>query len=168
MLDTSLTLAEEKGVEKKERKRTTPHKYGKMLSRYGLTKKQEKFVTEYIYNGGNGMRAVMAAYDVTNENVACAMSSENLSKQIIRETIQDILFKQLATPEFAAAGFVRLASQSDDEKIQHKALESVAKMNGMFRAKTDVTHNVNVVSISLPPAVSRKIMDVSATELGEG
>ena len=46
-----------------------------------LTNKQQKFVSEYTNNGGNGAKAIMAAgYNCNNDNSARVLASENLKK----------------------------------------------------------------------------------------
>ena len=46
-----------------------------------LTDKQQKFVSEYTNNGGNGAKAIMAAgYNCNNDNSARVLASENLKK----------------------------------------------------------------------------------------
>lgn len=52
-----------------------------------LTPKQAKYVKEYIKNDGNGTKAALAAYNVKNEQTASAISTENLRKPLIAESL---------------------------------------------------------------------------------
>lgn len=52
-----------------------------------LTPKQAKFVKEYFKNDGNGTKAALAAYNVKNEQTASAISTENLRKPLIAESL---------------------------------------------------------------------------------
>ncbi len=53
-----------------------------------LTQKQEKFVNELIANGGNQVKAALAAYDTENYNAAAATASENLNKPNIQVALE--------------------------------------------------------------------------------
>ena len=54
-----------------------------------LTLKQQKFVDEYINNGGNGSKAVISAgYNATTENSIRSIASENLHRRLIGQAIE--------------------------------------------------------------------------------
>lgn len=53
-----------------------------------LSVKQKTFVKEYVTNGGNGTKAALVAYDVTDENTANVMAVENLQKPTIKEQLE--------------------------------------------------------------------------------
>src|SRR5574338_414088 len=86
-----------------------------------LSKKQEKFIAEYVLTG-NGKLAAMASYKVKNENVARSIASENLTKPAI---IEEINAKKLDIAEFikekaemAAKVVVEIAQYGEDDKVK--------------------------------------------------
>lgn len=54
-----------------------------------LTLKQRRFVEVYLANGGNGVRAALAAYNTEDYDTANAIARENLQKPPIRAAIDD-------------------------------------------------------------------------------
>ena len=59
-----------------------------------LTIKQQRFVDEYINNGGNGGEAVFkAGYDCTSPNSARSQASDNLRKPNIRLALEEAGYK---------------------------------------------------------------------------
>ena len=61
-----------------------------------LTKKQKGFVKDYVKTG-NGSLAVKENYDVSNDNVARVIASENLTKPNIQKAIADSIPDELLT-----------------------------------------------------------------------
>ena len=59
-----------------------------------LTKKQKNFVKEYVKTG-NGQNSALKSYNVSNENVARNIASENLTKPNILKSIQEALPDEL-------------------------------------------------------------------------
>lgn len=84
------------------------------IKRKKLTGKQRDFVTEYLKNGKNGVRAALKAYGTDNYKVASAISSENLEKPGIKEAIELALIKQEATPEFAVRNIKNIAQDTEN------------------------------------------------------
>lgn len=163
-------MSEQAVVEAQERTPKVHNKrqqavYGKALSEHGLTPKQLAFVTEYVANGGNGTQAVLKAYNTNDPNSAKVLASNMLTSRNVQRALQDILFKQFATPAMAAAGFVQLAHGAEDERVRLRAYESVAKMHGMFKQRSETETTVKVVSITLPTNTGRKVLDVVAQEV---
>ncbi|RYF61361.1 MAG: hypothetical protein EOO27_02310 [Comamonadaceae bacterium] len=66
-----------------------------------LTVKQKKFVKAYVANDGNGREAVKKVYNVANDNVASAISSQNLTKLNVKEAIDAALEKHGITMDAA-------------------------------------------------------------------
>ena len=55
-----------------------------------LTLKQRLFVDEYISNGGNGTRAVIAAgYNTTTQNSIWSLASKNLKNPLIQLALEE-------------------------------------------------------------------------------
>ena len=59
-----------------------------------LTRKQRNFVNEYIKTG-NGQNSALKSYNVSNENVARNIASENLTKPNVLKSIQEALPDEL-------------------------------------------------------------------------
>ena len=55
------------------------------------TVKQEKFVKEYVANGGNGTQAALKAYDTDDYNTANQIAIENLQKPIVQHELKRLL-----------------------------------------------------------------------------
>ena len=73
-----------------------------------LTLKQQKFVDEYINNGGNGSKAVISAgYNATTENSIRSIASENLMKPMIRLALEQAGYKDCGIMDKNAIDSVR-------------------------------------------------------------
>lgn len=59
-----------------------------------LTPKQEKFVAEYVKNGGNAKQAAIKAYPDQNENSAAQQGWQNLQKLELARAIRQEFAKQ--------------------------------------------------------------------------
>lgn len=59
-----------------------------------LTRKQSKFVDEYVKTG-NGTQSANKAYDVKNNKVASVIATENLAKPSIQSAIEEALPDEL-------------------------------------------------------------------------
>lgn len=72
-----------------------------------LTPKQEKFVAEYVKNGGNAKQAAIKAYPEQNENSAAQQGWQNLQKLELAKAIRDEFSRQGVTLEKALRPIVR-------------------------------------------------------------
>lgn len=55
-----------------------------------LTMKQELFAQKYVESHGNGTQSALEVYDTTDDKTAQVIASENLSKPIVNERIQEL------------------------------------------------------------------------------
>jgi len=56
-----------------------------------LSLKQRNFVHEYVANGGNATKAALQAYDTNSPTTAQVIGSQNLSKLMVSEYIEQLL-----------------------------------------------------------------------------
>jgi len=106
-----------------------------------LTKKQREFVKAYAEQG-NGVKAALAAYDVSSYESANSIAVENLQKVSIRAAIDRAWRQKNLTPE-------RFASTISD------AMEAETEMvigPGLTRTKPD--HNVRLKAVDLAARLS--------------
>lgn len=84
-----------------------------------LTYKQEKFVHEYVRNGGNGARAAQHAYPGMTLEVAASMAAENLRKPHIAAYLEQWREEARAAARFtrddAIAILVGMATATQDD-----------------------------------------------------
>lgn len=125
-----------------------------------LTKKQRGFVKDYIETG-SGVVAARNNYDVANDNTARAIASENLTKPIIVNAIEDALPDELLAQVhleglratkiqgvggmlISAEGIEHADNEVPDYATRHKYLDSAYKLKGSYAAEKHATLNVNV------------------------
>ncbi len=87
-----------------------------------LTKKQDKFVKEYL-DTGNGTQAALKAYDTKNENTASSIAWENLRKPEIQVAIQD-------SAKTAQAVILQLAQSAENESVRLNASKDILDRAG--------------------------------------
>lgn len=138
----------------------------------GLTKKQKGFVKEYIKTG-NGRKAVLKNYDTTDDNVAGAIASENLTKpniqNAIKEALPDDLLAQvhiegLRATKRSGTGGMKIGIGTDgnvedfghtdidepDYAVRHKYLDTAYKIKGSYEAeKIEHTGSLQVIGMSI-------------------
>jgi len=113
-----------------------------------ITTKQKKFVKEYLQNGGNGTRAVLAVYDTKDPNVAKVIASENLTKPNIRESViasleavglSDIYISELLR-KATESGIGQRASNADSLR----GIDMLLKLKGVYPDKKTAHVRVEV------------------------
>lgn len=88
------------------------------MKRKPKTRKEQRFLKEYINNGGNATKAAMVAYNCSNKNSARSLGAQNLAKLSISETLEykgislDFLIDQLKKG-FSAKKFTKYGSVPD-------------------------------------------------------
>lgn len=112
---------------------------GDMTERKTLTLKQQRFINEFIANGGNGTQAALKAYNPKNANTAHAIAADNLRKPTVSKAIEEILKPEEADRGYVLKGIVEM-TRSDNEPIRLKALELLGKVHRMFTDRVDHTH----------------------------
>ena len=81
----------------------------------GLTPKQEKFVAEYVKNGGNAKQAAIKAYPDQNENSAAQQGWQNLQKLELARAIRKEFAKQGVTLDKAIRPIVKGLEAKDKD-----------------------------------------------------
>ena len=80
-----------------------------------LTPKQEKFVAEYVKNGGNAKQAAIKAYPDQNENSAAQQGWQNLQKLELARAIRQEFAKQGVTLDKAIRPIVKGLEAKDKD-----------------------------------------------------
>ena len=80
-----------------------------------LTPKQEKFVAEYVKNGGNAKAAAIKAYPDQNENSAAQQGWQNLQKLELAKAIRQEFAKQGVTLDKAIRPIVKGLEAKDKD-----------------------------------------------------
>ena len=112
------------------------------MKRRKLTLKQQRFKDDYIRTG-NATEAAARNYN-TNRDVARRIGTENLSKPVIQEAIEEDLSTEDMNREWVLKGFKRHALQKQDKNVSLKAYELTSKTLGMLK---EVRENRNDESI---------------------
>lgn len=86
-----------------------------MASERKLTPKQEKFVAEYVKNGGNAKAAAIKAYPEQNENSAAQQGWQNLQKLELARAIRQEFAKQGVTLDKAIRPIVKGLEAKDKD-----------------------------------------------------
>lgn len=115
-----------------------------------LTLKQDKFVKEYIANGGNGTQAALQVYDVNSPNpkhVANVIAAENLAKPAVLSRLEQLQqeneerLQSYAKERDAFAAAVQSAMK-DLEDPDPKARDSARKFLEVIRPSNNRSQNV--------------------------
>lgn len=106
-----------------------------------LTKKQKGFVKDYVRTG-HGTKSALNNYDTTDERVAQAIASENLSKPIIQKAIMSIADRipDELLEKVHMEGLNAMNKDGEDYAVRHKYLDTAYKLKGSFAAeKKDIS-----------------------------
>lgn len=122
------------------------------------TLKQQKFIKSYLETG-NATEAASVAYNVKDRKVAQAVGAENLTKPIVKQTIEEAQAKLGITAEYVLGNFKdmvefgkkktlkskqvgqELINYEDlqDGQLAFKANEALAKNLQLFTEKVEIT-----------------------------
>ena len=126
----------------------------RMVSRMSeLTPKQGLFVKEYLIDLNATQAAIRAGY---SEKTAQEIGSENLSKPIIAEAINDQLDKRTKaveiTTDFILSGLKEIASNKDEQtKDRLKAFELLGKYKKLFTDRVENEQSGKIqVTLNVP------------------
>lgn len=112
-----------------------------------LTLKQRRFVKQYIKNKGNGTKAALEVYDTKNAHVAQSIATENLSKPVIKETIEDAMKKEGITSSLILGQISNISSQLTDKWSGDTILKAnieLLKLMGAYPGSKHSNLNINV------------------------
>lgn len=126
-----------------------------------LTLKQRRFVDEYLRNGGNGVRAALAAYDTEDYGTANSIARDNLQKPVIRAAID----AAMEAESMGAKEVVwRLAAHARADLAEYVTLDAEGQpsfdIEGMKKA--GLGHLLKEVKVSPGGAVTFKLHDAQA------
>ena len=102
---------------------------------------QQEFLTEWISNGFNGSQAYKTIYnDKANDGVARVGGSQVLASTNVKKIVEEM--SKTNAEELILIKKVYIKSlDSDNESIQLKGAESLAKLNGELIDRTKVEHS---------------------------
>jgi len=100
-----------------------------------LTKKQKGFVKDYLATG-NGSLAAKLNYDVSTDESARAIASQNLTKEPIQEAVND------AFPDSELFRLHREGLYDEDLHIRFKYLDSAYNLKGSYAPEKHITLNL--------------------------
>lgn len=107
-----------------------------------LTKKQRGFVNDYA-DTGNATIAVKENYDVSDDNTAASIGSENLTKPKILEALKELGFDSNNAKR--VVGEI-LNNTYAEERDRLKASEIIFKVHGDFAPDRLITANIEVIA----------------------
>ena len=152
----------------KSKEQNLPRELSRGLSPYeGLTVRETCFVNEYIKNGGNGTRALMAVRPAMKETVAWTEHHRMLIKPGVREAIRGILAVTCLNKEYIVGKFNQLSREDRQESTQLNATKELGRILGLY--SDEQGHGGRSGSINLTfnlPGTAREetIIDVKAEE----
>jgi hypothetical protein len=128
------------------------------------TFKQKRFIAEYIKNNGNGTKAVLASYDVTDRLQAKSIAHTNLEKEVVKEGIKEALEKSKLTPEYVVTKLNESIDSSIGVKSKNadalKGIDMLLKLYNAYPQKQSVHQ-----SMSLKYTMSSKNGNEAQSEL---
>lgn len=104
------------------------------------------FLAEYIRNGLNGTEAYKTVYKVENSSTANANSWRLLRNPIIQEELTRLLGEEMrgfGTKEYLSKRLHALSSDSKRDADKIRALELIAKIEGLLSDKGDTNINLH-------------------------
>lgn len=124
------------------------------LTKLGLTPTQENFAQWYVALNANGTQAALKAFNTTDYQTARALSVEYLQKPHVKERVLELwrreqeAINQIPSKERIVNQLCKLAYESENEAIQAKALDTLARIEKLYselELKADnVTFNVQL------------------------
>ena len=112
-----------------------------------LTLKQQRFITAYIANGGNGLQAAKTAGYMGADNILASIASQNLTKDYIKKYIDEWVDRcpdTLAAQEVLQQLTHMALSSKTPAASRVKALELLGRYHAMWIDKTQTEQNINV------------------------
>jgi phage terminase small subunit len=114
----------------------------------GLTVKQYKFVQEYT-KSGNGTQSALKTYNVKNRKIAQSLASDNLSKPIIRKSIEEVLQDSGYKTSDSINTLTSIQRNGKDKKLSAsdsiRATELLLKLEGKLVDRKQVSKlNINI------------------------
>ncbi|WP_203246325.1 terminase small subunit [Sporosarcina beigongshangi] len=138
-----------------------------------LNPRQKMFVENYLFNGNNGTKAYMVAYENDNERSSAVRASEllkreKISKEIDRRQaeIKEHNLTYIATGEEILQFYTQVMINPDN-KLDHrmKAGEYLGKSMGLFIERHEVNQTTDFqINLGFDAADDRKIIEHQATE----
>lgn len=111
-----------------------------------ITPKQQRFIAEYLSNGGNGTKAAISAgYAPRSAGVTAhdLLKMEKIRKRLEGEKTQQ-LDRLALDADWITSRLMTLADQADSDATKVRALETLGKVVGIYSAdKKEITANVN-------------------------
>lgn len=138
----------------------------KGLNSFHLTPKQNKYIMAFVRNGGNGAQAALEAYDCKDADSAATISTENLRRPQVKEALQ-MLLAEMTSPQAVLGKMSQLMHHAKREETQLDAAEDLAKINGMFIDKREVSTTVAVVQFGLPNHQKDQVIDITPRKLAK-
>lgn len=125
---------------------TRPTTYGTVVHYASMarkiTPKQKKFADAYL-KLDNGTGAALAVYDVTTNESARAIASQNLAKPVIQNYLMEALPDDLlARVHSEGLNATRIEDDGPDYAVRHKYLETAYKLKGSYAAEKSVYVNL--------------------------
>jgi len=102
-----------------------------------LTKKQKGFVKDYLATGNGGL-AASKNYNVSTDESARAIASQNLMKKPIINAVEE------AFPDSELFKLHREGLYDEDLYIRHKYLDTSYKLKGSYAPEKSVSLNIEV------------------------
>lgn len=111
---------------------TMPH-----VVRLKPTWKERRFAEEYVKNGGVGTTAALQVYDTDNYKTASSISSENLEKPRVIETIEQIAANQGITADKILSNFNKIAVVEPEKVTAEAIIKANIEMAKILRLYPD-------------------------------
>ncbi len=123
-----------------------------------LTPKQRRFVKYYLETDNATKAVIKAGYDLGGkhgtdkpEAVAQAIGSENLSKPLIQQAINNAMIRQKITPEYVLSGISKLAESAERDGDKIRSYELLGKYLKLFQIDQEHSTPTKIVlNLGLP------------------
>ena len=121
-----------------------------------LTIKQRRWIKAYIKTG-NATEAAMQTYDCKDKESAAVIGSENLSKLKMPELMESMGLTDVALINVGTKGMLEANKQSitgevfPDYGIRHKYWDTMLKLKGRLKEKSEASVNIDQVKILVIP-----------------
>lgn len=148
--------------------------YERARQQYGLTRKQYDFCKIYVACG-NGTQAVIDAGYQTSKNQARIIASTNLTKENIKNYIEQLIKEKekRAEKNKANSGFgmndiismyIDLVNTTNNDSVKRAALSDLTRIYGGFAPdKLDVSANIDISNV-LEQARRRQLADINTID----
>ena len=123
------------------------NEYKRFIKKEDCTSREQLFA-RYVASGKDVVKSYLDVYDTKNVKYARTRANKLLKQdrvnKMVKEEIQKVLDEEEVTPSYIIARYKVICDAAENETHQLKALDSLAKISGMFEQEQEKKETLTV------------------------